>query len=157
MSFEIKKVLWPTDFSELSMHSGRAAIELARGNKAELHIIHVVTPPLSPELSVMIPAEAPMAVLDEEVLASARRSIDELITERGMSDLTVVRDAFYGNPWSAICTYAHQHKIDLIAISTHGRTGISHVLIGSTAERVVQHAPCAVLTVKDPNRAFGLA
>jgi len=157
MSFVIKKILWPTDFSDLSLHSCRAALELARGNKAELHIIHIVTPPLSPELSVMIPAEAPLAVLDEEVLTSARASIDKLVAERGMSDLTVVRDAFYGNPWSAICTYAHQQSIDLIAISTHGRTGISHVLIGSTAERVVQHAHCPVLTVKDPNRPFSLA
>jgi nucleotide-binding universal stress UspA family protein len=66
----------------------------------------------------------------------------------------VVTDVLFGNPWSVICQYAKDAQIDLLVVSTHGRTGLRHVLIGSTAERIVQHAPCPVLVVKNPEKDF---
>ena len=59
-------------------------------------------------------------------------------------------------PHAAIVRYARVHDIDLIVLATHGRTGISHTLIGSVAEKVVQMAPCPVLTVKHPEHEFVL-
>lgn len=55
-----------------------------------------------------------------------------------------------GHPAMAICDYAKEHECDLIALATHGRTGIAHLLIGSTAEQVVRHAPCPVLSLRLP-------
>ena len=56
----------------------------------------------------------------------------------------------------AIIRYARDHDIDLIVLATHGRSGLSHALIGSVAEKVVQMAPCPVLTVKHPEHEFVL-
>ena len=63
-------------------------------------------------------------------------------------------DALVGAPHVEIVRYARQQDIDLIVQSTHGRTGLSHALIGSTAEKIVQMAPCPVMTVKNPEHEF---
>jgi len=68
--------------------------------------------------------------------------------------LAVVTKAILGTSWTTICGYAERAEIDLIVVATHGRTGLRHVLIGSTAERIVQHAPCPVLVVKSPAKDF---
>lgn len=61
-----------------------------------------------------------------------------------------------GAPHATIIRYARDHDIDLIVLATHGRSGLSHALIGSVAEKVVQMAPCLVLTVKHPEHEFVL-
>ena len=61
-----------------------------------------------------------------------------------------------GVPYVAIVRYARAHDIDLVVLATHGRTGLSHALMGSVAEKVVQMAPCPVLTVKHPEHEFEL-
>lgn len=149
-----RKILWPTDFSELSMLGGRYAKAFCADFGAELHIIHVVPPPLSPDVALLVPTEAPLAMADPQVLDNCRKNLDQVVSTHFGGDARVKRDAFYGNPWTMICDYAKKNEIDLIVVSTHGRTGILHVLIGSTAERIVQHAPCPVLTVKTPERDF---
>jgi nucleotide-binding universal stress UspA family protein len=66
----------------------------------------------------------------------------------------IVYEVLVGAPWAGICDYAKRVGIDLIVTATHGLTGLHYVLIGSTAERVVQHAPCPVLTVKNVEKDF---
>ncbi|MFN0136087.1 MAG: universal stress protein [Phycisphaerae bacterium] len=154
MQVKPTRILWPTDFSELSLHAGRYARAMADQFGAELHIVHVVPPPLSPDVAVMVPADAPMTMTEPKLLDASRAAIKELIIKHFDGDPKIVTHAYYGNPWPTICEYAKEKGIDLIVVSTHGRTGISHVLIGSTAERIVQHAPCAVLTVKRSGRGF---
>jgi len=149
-----RRILWPTDFSDLSLHGGRYACGFRDVFKAELHIIHVIPPPLSPDIAVIVPAEVPVAISEPELLDAARQSLRQLIREHFGDDPSIVHDVFYGSPWTTICRYARDHDIDLIIIATHGHTGLRHVLIGSTAERIVQHAPCPVLTVKHPQREF---
>jgi nucleotide-binding universal stress UspA family protein len=114
----------------------------------------VVPPPLSPDVSVMISAEVPVTVTDTEVVEASRKALKKVIADHFNGDRTIVSDAFYGNPWPSVCEYAERNDIDLIIVATHGRTGLSHAVIGSTAERIVQHAPCPVLTVKNPQREF---
>lgn len=63
-------------------------------------------------------------------------------------------EVILGDSWHEICRYVKKHKIDLVIMATHGLTGLKHVLMGSTAERVVQHADCPVLTVKSFEREF---
>ena len=68
-----------------------------------------------------------------------------------------VRTAFLeGRPFVEIIRYARDHKIDLVVIATHGRTGLTHALFGSVAEKVVRKAPCPVLVVKRDERDFVL-
>lgn len=154
MQCQPKRILWPTDFSDLSVAAGRYARAFAEHFKAELHVIHVVPPPLTPEISVMLPAEVPVAVPEPEIIEACEKGLQTTIEQHLPSDLFVVKKVFIGNPWSGVCDYARDNQIDLIVVATHGRTGLSHALIGSTAERIVRFAPCPVLTVKDLDHGF---
>ena len=149
-----KRVLWPTDFSELSLRGGRYARAFCGQFDAELHIIHVVPPSLSPDVSLVVPAEVPVAVSEPELLEASQGALDKLVAEQFGQSARVVTKVLFGNPWPSICDYAKDNGIDLIIVTTHGRTGLSHVLIGSTAERIVQHAPCPVLAVKHAEKDF---
>jgi nucleotide-binding universal stress UspA family protein len=62
--------------------------------------------------------------------------------------------AQYGSPFTEICDTARAMKVDLIILTTHGYTGLKHVLLGSTAERVIRHAPCPVLVVREKEHEF---
>lgn len=150
-----KRILWPTDFSPLSLQ----AADYAKGFRdvfgAELHIIHVIPPPLTSAVSVVLPAEVPVSFSEPEFIQAARRGLDDVVKDHfGESSTKIVLDAFFGNPWFSICDYAKRKNCDLIIIGTHGRTGLGHVLLGSVAERVVQHAPCPVLVVKNAEKDF---
>lgn len=154
MVIQPKQILWPTDFSELSLHAAAYARAFHEHFGAELHVIHVIPPPLTPDVSVMISAEAPVAIADAEVLGASQAALDKIMSEQFAGVAGIRREAFYGTPWQGICDYAARESIDLIIVGTHGRTGLSHAVIGSTAERIVQHAPCPVLTVKSQQRGF---
>lgn len=146
-----KRILWPTDFSELSLSGASCAAAFRELFDAELHVIHVLTPPMAPDLSATLVAEVPIALPESELLGSTRTGLTKLVNER-FPGVKAVVDSMYGNPWSTICEYARRENIDLIIVATHGRTGLSHALIGSTAERIVRHAACPVLVVKSPER-----
>ena len=148
MKLEPKRILWPTDLSDLSIRGGRVAAGLCDTFGAELHVLHVVTPPLSPDVSVIVPAEVPVAFSEPEMLEASQTALERIISTHLSDCPRVVREVLFGNPWPTICKYAEEHDIDLIVTTTHGRTGVAHALIGSTAERIVQHAPCAVLTIR---------
>jgi nucleotide-binding universal stress UspA family protein len=149
-----KRILWPTDFSALSLQGARYARGFREIFGAELHVIHVIPPPLAPDISITLPTEVPVAYTDTQLLETCRRRLEAVIVGEFGPGAGIVRDAFFGHPWSAICKYAGQAGIDLVIVATHGRTGLRHVLIGSTAERIVQHAPCPVLVVKSPEKDF---
>lgn len=147
MSLKPQRVLWPTDFSELADHAALYVRALAEGGAA-VHVIHVIPPPIAADLSVALPAECPVDTGDIELLNACRARLDEVITQQLGRVPIAVREVFFGQGWSGICEYAERAAIDLIVVATHGRTGVAHALIGSSAERVVQHAPCPVLVVK---------
>lgn len=154
MHLRPQRILWPTDFSELAGRGGQYALGFARQFDAELHIIHVIPPPLSPDVSLVVPAEVPVTVSEPEILEASREALNKLVREQFAAYDKIVTHVFFGNPWPGICEYAKEKSIDLIVVTTHGRTGLSHALIGSTAERIVQHAPCPVLTVKEQQQDF---
>jgi universal stress protein A len=149
MPILIKKILWPTDFSAFSLQGGRYARGLCEAFGARLHVIHVIPPLLAPDFSLMVPADLPFPVPGPDLIEPGRRSLEKLVAEHLGGDPGITLDVFLGSPWSVICDYAQREQIDLIVIATHGRTGLEHAIIGSTAERIVRHAPCPVLTVKN--------
>ncbi|HEY6395378.1 MAG TPA: universal stress protein [Candidatus Binataceae bacterium] len=146
----VKKILAPIDFSVLSMSAMRGAWELAREVDAELHLVHVVVPhhifiplPLASdaEQAREIAREAAMVEQAEEELARIKN--DELGNSKKVSTQVVV-----GSPVGRLIEYASQQNIDLIILSTHGRTGAQHILIGSVTEKLARSAPCSVLVFR---------
>jgi nucleotide-binding universal stress UspA family protein len=143
----VKKILTPIDFSVHSMEAMRGAMELAKDIGAEVHLMHVIAPhhhflplPLesNAEQSRELAREASMIQQAEEELARIRK--DDFGDSKKVITFAVV-----GPPVQKLYEYAKEQAIDLIMMSTHGRTGGDFVLMGSVAEKVVRNAPCSVL------------
>jgi nucleotide-binding universal stress UspA family protein len=96
----------------------------------------------------------PVTTADADTIRACHEGLQHIIADRLQAGENVVQEVLFGNPWSAVCEYADAHEIELIVVTTHGRTGLSHIVIGSTAERIVQHASCPVLAVKATERDF---
>ena len=145
---EIRKILAPTDFSPHAAKALRYACRLAERLGSELHLLHVLTEivPAGPDplLAPVMPPEF-YKETEEQSRVSLRQSLDPT-WGRPPAVETEVR---WGSPVEGIVDYAREHRIDLIVIATHGRTGLGHVLLGSVAERIVREAPCPVLTIRD--------
>lgn len=146
----VKKILAPIDFSELSMVAMRAAMELAKDIGAEVHLVHVIAPhhsfiplPLATnaEQSRELVREAAMVEQADDELARIKR--DEFGDSKKVFTFAVV-----GPPVQKLVEYATQNQIDLILMSTHGRTGSEHMLIGSVTEKLTRYAPCSVLVLR---------
>jgi nucleotide-binding universal stress UspA family protein len=146
-----QKILAPTDFSPASALALDAASLLAQQFGASITLLYVYDPTL---LSPLYAVPGAGAVVEVAPLASdfeenVRREMQRLRAERlsAIADVTI-SVVQHGNPAEGICEAATKVGADLIVLSTHGRTGLAHMLIGSVAERVVRHAPCPVLTLR---------
>jgi len=143
-AFQIKKILVPVDFSDCSKKALQYAIPLARQFGAELTLLHVVQP--YPPMPEMGPVDVETIQDAHEQLATFRGAVGDVVPSN-----TIVRT---GSAHVEIIDAAKEFDIDLIVLSTHGRTGLEHVLLGSTAEKVVRHAGCPVLVVREHEREF---
>ena len=134
------KVVVPVDFSEESL----AAVDVARTlvkDAEHLYVIHVLSP---------MPSTNPEILWETESYEDRREHCEASLRERFKSDEQPqihVRAAI-GDPGSEIAAYSEELKADLIVLPSHGRTGISRLLIGSTAERVCRLAHCPVLVLR---------
>jgi len=126
MAMNIKGVLFATDFSLASSQAAQMARDMARTWGAALHVIHVVPPVTDP--------------------ADSAARLERLKAKLG-NGVQVETELRSGRVARHIVDYAREHDIGLIVVGTHGRTGVSRVLLGSVAEAVVRLAPCPVLTV----------
>lgn len=142
--FRIRRILVPVDFSECSSKALAYAVPFARQFGAELVLLHVVVPyPSMPEMGpidaeTVQEARASLAKVVEHLPADVH-SQNRLVT--GMADVQIVQEA-------------ERCEADLVIIATHGRSGLARVLLGSTAERVVRHAHCPVLVVREQEHDF---
>jgi universal stress protein A len=153
---EIKSILAPTDFSEHSEKALRYACQLAERLGSELRLLHVLSEilPAGPD-PLMMPVMPTEYYTESE--DKARQTLDRLLDPTWGRPARVVTEVRWGSPVETIVAYALDNKVDLIVIATHGRTGLSHVLLGSVAERIVREAPCPVLTIRDRVRAGAAA
>jgi nucleotide-binding universal stress UspA family protein len=136
MRFE--RVLMPVDFSEHSEACMREASRLLFSDRApELHLLYVLHTPTD------------YSDWTGNPIAEVQKHLDEFIdrTKPAGAD-KIVPAVRTGHPSTEITKYGSEHNCDLIMMATHGRTGLSHMLLGSTAEQVVRHAPCPVLTIR---------
>jgi nucleotide-binding universal stress UspA family protein len=145
----IAKILVPTDFSP----SADAAMDYARGLAAKLgasvHLLHVVEDPYiqGPLASEFYVPEPPG--IRTEMVKEAGDLLAKRLAPDDRRDLHATWEAVIGHSYKTIVEYAADHGFDLIVMGTHGRTGISRLLMGSVAGHVVRTAPCPVLTVRD--------
>jgi nucleotide-binding universal stress UspA family protein len=144
----IKNILVPIDFSDLSCKSLQYAIPIARQHGAKLTLVYVIEPlAYAPELPYGLP-------LPQDPLAQTRKDLEALRKSRIPADINVdyaVREDF---AHTGVIDVARSLCVDLIITTTHGRTGIPHIFMGSTVEKIVQRAPCPVLVLNQPEHEF---
>jgi nucleotide-binding universal stress UspA family protein len=138
----IQTILYPTDLSEHSDYVFRIACSLAQDHGARLIVLHVVVPPVAVYEGGLI---TPQFEAHEEQLRAKLKQLRGLAPKVGV-ELRLVE----GDPVTTILHFADETSCDMIVMGTHGRTGLSRLLLGSVAEQVVRKAPCAVLTIKVP-------
>jgi universal stress protein A len=142
--FKLKKILVPLDFSDCSKKALQYAIPFAKQFDADLTLLHVLRP--YPPMLEMSPVDVESIGDTKAALEGFRRTIDDAIRSR-----TAIRR---GDPPVEIIDVAMELGIDLIILSTHGHTGVARVLMGSTTEKVVRHAGCPVLVVREHEHEF---
>jgi len=142
----IRTILAPSDFSKNSMAGVDYARDLARKFKAKIVLVHV-----SPSAERLVvygaaPAHLPRD-LEDAVIEGVERGFTE-VKERFSASDDVTTVHLRGEPDAELVDYTKQNPVDLIVMSTHGRTGFGHLILGSVAERVVRTSTCPVMTVK---------
>ena len=141
---KVEKILAPTDLSELSAVGMEYALELARGWGAEVTVYHVAN---AAELANY------KAYSMEDLLDKHRKSLDQFLNDHFAELLPLVevrQKVEVGSPATNILEEAESEGSDLIVMSTHGRTGLAHMLMGSVTEQVVRNASCPVFSVHPP-------
>ena len=150
----IRKILCATDLTAASEVAVQTALELARELDASVTLLHVVEPAYISRAMF-----APFTTADQEFLTGIARREQEaairLMTDQvatlnrpGRESVPVVTTVRRGIPSDVISLTAREVGADLLVVGTHGRTGISHALLGSVAERLVRTAPCEVLVAR---------
>ena len=148
----LTKILVPVDFSDESKKSVHYAVALARQFGASIVLLHVMEPVVYPSdvgygpVVVQAPNNRAIKKARARLTALGKKQVgDKILAE------TVV---LTGSSWYEITEAAKALEIDLIVIGTHGYTGLDHALMGSTAEKVVRHAPCPVFVVRKKEHEF---
>lgn len=133
----IQHVLVPLDFSGKSRQALRYAVPVAQKFAAKIHLVHVLPPPGKAEL-------ADLARIKLTALKRLGGMAAELLPPR----LRAGNAVLVGQPAAQILQLAEKNNLDLIVLTTKGRSGLARVLVGSTAESIMRHAPCPVLSVR---------
>lgn len=148
---EIRRILYATDFSRHGTHGFRYAITLSKHFKAKMIILHAISLPPT------IPADPTggVALTDyfEELEEESKARLKEMLHQaesNGVEAETLLVD---GAAHKAVLQEAKRLGVDLIVVGTHGRTGVEHLLLGSTAEKIVRQSPIPVLVVRHPQHS----
>ena len=144
----IERILLPIDFSDDSINALAYARDFAAAFNAELLLLHVIEPIYYATPADMYVTSPNISMLLDEQRAIAEQQLDRLsaeLTEQGRKHRTILKT---GTPAQVIVEAADAAHADLIIMSTHGRSGLAHILLGSVAEKIVRHATCPVLTIR---------
>jgi nucleotide-binding universal stress UspA family protein len=152
MQILLRRILVPTDFSDKSKVALTYAVALVEQFKASIHLLHVV----EAIVGIYTAPWEPRDELDRAIASSAWDDLNGLLPSDDRKRLDAEFALEWGTPFVEIVRYARAHEIDLIAMGTHGRSGVEHLLMGSVAENVVRSSPCPVLTVRHPEHEFVL-
>ncbi|KHE93798.1 MAG: universal stress protein [Candidatus Scalindua rubra] len=146
----IKKILCPIDHSDCSKEALKYAVSFAMKEEAKLLLLHIIDIRTFNEEFDTISKQIP----DEATFEQLRVKLLDCIPEAIRDDMDVEGIVVQGIPFAEIISTAKEKEVDMIVIGSHGRTGISHMMLGSVSEKVVRKAPCPVLTVRQPGHEF---
>ncbi|HEX2877275.1 MAG TPA: universal stress protein [Polyangiaceae bacterium] len=147
----IQRILVPVDYSSCSRSALRLALELAEKYQATLDVVHVWDRP-SYVSNVVLTRSEPISgkSLIRLIQENAQRDLDEFLQGSSTtSGAAVTGRLLDGDPASALIHELRQGKHDMVVVGSHGRTGLSHVLLGSVAEKLARLSPVPVVTVPD--------
>ncbi len=140
-------ILFATDFSDCAQKAVESVVDLASALGSTLHVVNVVEP-----IDVYATRYGTEQTLYYELMkqmrTGAHADIDKLSTDLRAKGLQVIATVREGKPADEIVSYAREHNISLICLSTHGWTGFKHLMLGSTAEKVLRHADCPVFVIR---------
>ena len=144
-ALQIRNVLVPVDFSAPSLSAVQFALPLIAKFGAQLHLVHV----FGREFPITTLVAMPLVFTELEIDRSVHWHLKDVAKKYSIALPAENLHALKGQPFEGICRLARDIKIDLIVLATRGNTGLKHLLIGSTAERVVRYSPCRVLVTRD--------
>lgn len=139
-------ILAPSDFSDASRKAVLKGLWLAEKSAAEFHLVHVMDSKDVPD--DLIEHVPPGSSLREEINREATQRLETFMASLGSCSVNIVAHLTWGHPWQEIARIAAKHNADLITMGTVGRSGVQGVLLGNTAERVLDSCDCSILTVK---------
>ena len=143
----IRRVMHPTDFSRASTPAFKRAVEMAKGNHAELLLVHVMVPAV-PLMGDGYVSPKVYEDLEAAAHAAAQKQLRKLVEKAKEAGARVRGLLLEGVAHERIAQAARSRKADLVVIGTHGRTGFAKLFLGSVASRVLAVSPCPVLTVR---------
>lgn len=149
-TLQLKTILLPTDFSGCANYAVNYAAAIARAAKAKVICIYVLEPMVPAVGYTGMTDPMPIADISEQMEDSAERELPQVVHCEELRGLEVEEVITHGDAAAEIVRVAAEREVDLIVISSHGRTGLGRMIFGSTAEAVVRHARCPVLVVKPP-------
>ena len=144
-----KVVLAATDFSDVSLKAVKEGLKIAQHANAELHLLHIIDSKDVPEDLISRVPEG--STLRQEINDEATRRLDEFVASLDINRTQIQSHLSWGTPWQEIRRIAKHQAVELIVIGTVGRSGVKGLLLGSTAERVLDTCGCSILTIKPDN------
>ena len=146
----IKNILCPVDHSDCSKEALKYAVSFAIKDNSKLYLLHVIDIRTFDEsINAMTPQ-----IPDDKTLAQLKTKLLDCIPEEMRDDMDVEALVVQGIPFVEIISTAKKNDVDMIVLGSHGRTGITHMMMGSVSEKVVRKAPCPVLTVRKSDHKF---
>lgn len=140
-----KRLLVPIDFSDASVSAFTTALDLAAALDAEIRVIHIH------QLQVPYVGDGGFYVPDmdeDEALEERKKELEDFVTKHGSGNTTIKQEVRLGDPETEINEMADEGQTDLIVMGTHGRSGLSHLLMGSVTENVLRHTNVPVMVVR---------
>ena len=146
----IKNILCPVDHSDCSKEALKYAVSFAIKDNSKLYLLHVIDIRTFDEsINAMTPQ-----IPDDKTLAQLKTKLLDCIPEEIRDDMDVEALVVQGIPFVEIISTAKKNDVDMIVLGSHGRTGITHMMMGSVSEKVVRKAPCPVLIVRRSDQKF---
>ncbi|MCO8268270.1 universal stress protein [Haloferax sp. AB510] len=150
------RLLFPTDGSEGADAVLDHVVDMADAHDATLHLLHVAPPKPERRPNLRDEGDEGDGAAGERRRTDGERFVSDAAARASQSDAGVVTSVEHGEPYRVITEYAAEQDVDLVVMPTHGRTGLSRLLLGSTTERVVRRSDVPVLTIR-PDAATDLA
>jgi len=147
----LQSILWPTDESEASMNALTTAVELAGDYKAKIYALRIISRvPTMPDMGFSTATVAPsfdVPQYEQQLIKNAGDKLQKTIAEHVPATIEVSAQVKVGIPADAIVEFARENNVSLIVMSTHGRTGMSRVMVGSVTEKTIRQSSVPVLTI----------